>query len=140
MVDETAIRTYEAAYDIQLPADYVEFLLLSNGATCRQDRAILLSNGVEVLCDCLFGLGRRAPLCINFWQEELSGELPKRCVVIGSSPGGGLFLLLELEMCWQIWYYDHSYAFASTSDSENTYACNIELKELLALAVEQFDA
>lgn len=139
-MDEKAIRAYEAANDIQLPTDYVEFLLRSNGSTCQHDRTILLSNGVEVLCDCLFGLNLRSPLNLNFWQEELSGDLPERCVVIGSSPGGGFFLLLEFERRWRVYYYDHSYSFASSSDTENTYACSIELKELLALAAAPFDA
>jgi hypothetical protein len=133
-MDEASIRAFEASLAIELPAEYVDFLLRSNGAACGYERAISLSNGEEVLCDFLFGLERNDALCVSFWLKELSGDLPERCVVIGSSPGGGFFLLQEIADRWSVWYYDHCHSFASSSDSENTYVCNIDLQDLLGIA------
>ena len=50
----------QSAYDIAgglgLPAEYFEFLATRNARICRQDRSVKLSDGTEVLCDCLFGI------------------------------------------------------------------------------------
>ncbi|MDN4052690.1 hypothetical protein QPK32_06355 [Massilia sp. YIM B02763] len=134
----------QSAYDIAsgfaLPAEYVHFLVTRNGGTCRQDRSIRLSDGTEVLCDCLFGFDLQPNLDFQFWQRELAEDIPKDGVVIGNDPGGAFFILLKKGEAWKLMYYDHAYRLSSSSDQRNTYECEISLHDLLALVTEEFQA
>lgn len=136
------MKANQAAYDMAcslgLPIEYAEFLATRNGGKCRQDRTIGLSNGSEVLCDCLFGFDLEPGIDFQFWQRELEGELPENCVVIGNDPGGAFFILLEDGGTWKLMYYDHAYSLASSDDKGNTYGCDINLHDLLALVTEDF--
>jgi hypothetical protein len=123
----------------QLPSEYVEFMSNFNGGACKLV-PIELENGVEVLCDCLFGFGLQQELNFEFWQSELEGELPDGSVAIGSCPGGGFFLLLKTGQEWGLWYYDHSYSLSSSSDLNNTYQCKIALSNLLSMVTRPFNA
>jgi hypothetical protein len=82
---------YDIACGLGLPAEYVEFLATRNGGICRQDRSIRLSDGTEVLCDCLFGFNLEPGIDFQFWQSELADDLPKDSVAIGGDPGGAFF-------------------------------------------------
>lgn len=134
----------QSAYDIAggfgLPAEYVEFLATYNGGMCWQDRSIKLSDGTEVLCDCLFGLNLQPSIDFQFWQSELADDLPKGSVAIGSDPGGAFFLLLKERGIWKVMYYDHAHQLPSSDDEGNTYDCDITLNDLLALVTEDFRA
>jgi hypothetical protein len=130
--------SYNTVNGPDLPTEYVQFLDTRNGGTCRQDRFIKLSNGIEVLCDCLFGFDLQPSLDFQFWQREFTGELPKDSVVIGSDPGGAFFILLREQGTWKLMYYDHSYNLPSSNDEGNTYECEISLHDLLALVTNDF--
>lgn len=123
---------------LDLPIEYVGFLASRNGGICRQDRSIRLSDGTEVLCDCLFGVDLQPGIDFQFWQRELADDLPKDCVAIGSDPGGNFFLLLKEGVSWRVMYYDHAYSLPSSNDERNTYECNIGLQDLLAFVAEDF--
>ena len=128
------------ACSLGLPIEYAEFLATRNGGTCRQDQTIGLSNGSEVLCDCLFGFNLEPAIDFQFWQHELEGELPKDCVVIGNDPGGAFFILLKDGGTWKLMYYDHAHQLPSSDDEGNTYDCDISLHDLLTLVTENFRA
>lgn len=93
---------YDVAHGLGLPAEYVQFLTTLNGGKCRQDRIVRLSNGTEVLCDCLFGFVLQPGLDFQFWQKEFADDLPKDCVVMGSGPGGEFFLLMKEYGAWKL--------------------------------------
>ena len=131
---------YDVAHGLGLPAEYVQFLATLNGGKCRQDRSIRLSNGTEVLCDCLFGFGLEPGLDFQFWQKELADDLPKDCVVIGSDPGGAFFLLMKECGAWKLMYYDHAHGIPSSNDEENTYECDVGLHDLLGWVTEPFQS
>lgn len=123
---------------LDLPTAYAEFLASCNGGICRLDRSIRLSDGTEVLCDCLFAVDLQPGVDFQFWQRELADDLPKDCVAIGSDPGGAFFLLLKQRGSWRVMYYDHAYSLPSSNDKGNTYECDISLRGLLAFVVEDF--
>ena len=128
----------EITSGLDLPTEYVEFLASRNGGICRQDHSIRLSDGTEVLCDCLFGVDLQPGIDFQFWQRELADDLPKDCVAIGSDPGGALFLLLKERGIWKVMYYDHAYILPSSNDERNTYECDISLHGLLSFVAEDF--
>ena len=111
-----------------------------NGGICRQDRSIRLSDGTEVLCDCLFGFDLQPSLDFEVWQSELVGDLPKGAVAIGSAPGGAFFVLLNERGIWKIMYYDHAHQLPSSDDEGNTYDCEISLHDLLIFVTKDFRA
>jgi hypothetical protein len=123
-----------------LPAEYIHFLATYNGGTCRQDRSIRLSDGTQVLCDCLFGFNLQPSIDFQFWQSELAADLPKGCVAIGSDPGGAFFLLLKEQGIWKVMYFDHAHRLPLSDDDGNTYDCDISLHDLLTLATQDFRA
>jgi len=126
------------ACSLGLPTQYAEFLATRNGGTCRQDQTIRLSNGSEVLCDCLFGLDLEPGIDFQFWQKELEGELPKDCVVIGNDPGGAVFILLKDRGIWKVMYYDHAHQLPSSDVEGSTYDCDISLHDLLTFVTDDF--
>lgn len=129
---------YDIATGLGLPAEYVQFLATRNGGICRQDRNIRLSDGTEVLCDCLFGFDLHPGVDFQFWQRELEDDLPKDSVVIGNDPGGAFFILLKERGIWKLMYYDHAHRLPSSDDEGNTYECQLSLYDLLALVTEDF--
>jgi len=131
---------YDIVGGLGLPAEYVEFLATYNGGICRQDRSIRLSNGTEVLCDCLFGFDLQPGIDFQFWQSELADDLPKGSVAIGCDPGGAFFLLLKARGIWKVMYYDHAHRLPSSDDEGNTYDCDISLHDLLAFVTKDFRA
>jgi len=131
---------YDIASNLGLPAEYVEFLATRNGGICRQDRSIRLSDGTEVLCDCLFGFNLEPGIDFQFWQSELADDLPKGSVAIASDPGGAFFILLMEGGIWRVMYYDHAHQLPSSDDEGNTYDCDISLHDLLTFVTEDFRA
>lgn len=132
------IDKFEDKLGFKLPDVYRLFLKSKKYGSCKLG-VIFLENGVEVYCDVLFGFCRSRELDLNFWFDEFCGEIPKNCVVIGSSPGGGFFLLRKATGMWEVMYYDHNYSFPSSSDDLNTYSTNISINDLLGFSgVGQF--
>ena len=127
------LAEFEETIGFKLPDSYRTFLISQNGGSCKAD-AITLENGVEVLCDQLYGLDKVDALDLNFWFKEFEGEIPFGFVIIGSDPGGGVYLLSEVKNNWEIFYYDHQYSFPESSDEMNTYKADISLNNLLKLA------
>lgn len=119
-IDEKSIIKFEKKIGFKLPDDYRIFLKNHNGGICK-DEIIKLNRPGDFLIDCFFGLGLKDALNLQFWHEELSGELPEKSIVIGCDPGGGYILLCVASDISGVYYYDHTYSFPSSSDDENTY-------------------
>jgi len=120
ILSEQCIADFEVETRLNLPNDYRIFLCKTNGGTF-QDSIIKPQRPGELLIDCLFGLSGKSETDLRFWRGEFDGEIPEKSLIIGSDAGGG-FLLLCLEKDAEgIYYYDHSYFFPASSDSENTY-------------------
>ena len=49
-----AQSAYDVEFDLGLPFESAQFLAISNGGMCGHDQRIRLSNGIDVVCDCLF--------------------------------------------------------------------------------------
>ncbi|WP_448570049.1 SMI1/KNR4 family protein [Thalassotalea ganghwensis] len=128
------IQEFEKFIGFCLPQIYKSFLESSNGGSCRSE-VITLSNGIEVLCDVLFGLNKQRELDLLTWNQELREGLPPNSIVIGSSPGGGFYLLVQDITELNVFYYDHAYDFDQSSDYENTFKTNYQLDNLLGLLV-----
>jgi len=133
------VSEFETRIGFKLPNIYREFLMTKNGGSCKK-KTILLDNGIEVLCDQLYGLNKIDELDLDFWYQEFGGELPSNCVIIGSDPGGGIYLLIKAGSKWQVMYYDHQYSFESSSGEENTYKAEISLENLLNLSENNVSA
>jgi hypothetical protein len=138
-MNQESIYGYQVANNLRLPVEYIDFMVKFNGGTCRHE-LIALDDGTQVFCDCLFGFGLKDEMSFTFWQQEFAGDLPRDCLVIGSDPGGGFFLLMNLNGEWTVMYYDHSYALPSSNDIHNTYRCNVDLFTILSMVDRPFNA
>ena len=129
-LSEKYIADFEREHQISLPDDYREFLQRTNGGTL-QDAVLKPERPGDLLIDCLFGINDKDELSLNFWNNEFEGEIPENSVIVGSDAGGGFLLICMEEGLEGVYYYDHSYLFPTSSDSENTYLISQSFSELL---------
>lgn len=136
-LDETTLTRLETLAGFRLPADYRSFLKRTGGGSFVGGYPEIVVDTIgNVLCHTFFGMGLPRALNLEFWHNEMKGEIPCKSLLIGKDPGGGFLLLCcdpELSGLSGVYYYDHSYSFPSSSDEENTYFISESFGELAKL-------
>ncbi|WP_375580439.1 SMI1/KNR4 family protein [Marivirga tractuosa] len=104
------IKTFEKKYGLQLPEDYIDYLLTHNGGS---PEACLFTKNKELgylILNEFYGL-----LTIDD-QDDLAynlgifdGRIPKRCIAIGGDPGGNQYCLdvSNTASIGHIYFWDH---------------------------------
>lgn len=133
---EESLQAIENRYSCQLPRDYREFLLSSNGAFPTPDCATFDEDGRTTASDvyCLFAIGDdRSSLSMEWHQETFSHRLPENTLPIGRDSGGNLWLLsLRDGSAGAIFFWDHgSYDTFDESDLDNWPKVASSFKEFL---------
>lgn len=123
------VATFEREIKFTLPSDYRVFLRDTNGGVLQGALIRTIKPG-DLLIDCMFGLDHKREFNLRFWLNEFGSELPEKSLIIGSDAGGGFLLMCTAEGTEGIYYYDHSYLFSNSSDSENTYLIYSSFSEL----------
>jgi|AGTN01.2.fsa_nt_gi SMI1 / KNR4 family. len=119
------IREIEAAYNLKLPKDYIDFLLEYNGGAIEKDEDCevyidSLHNSIHV--DVLFGINTVYENAnINNWMTLFKDDILKGTLIIGDSIEHGFIVLVCTEKDLGICYWDHTYEFTCSNDESNTY-------------------
>lgn len=121
-LDETAMTRIENLIGFRLPSDYRSFLQRRNGGSFVGGYPEIAAATIgKVFCDTFFGMSLPRALNLEFWHNEMKGEIPSNSLLIGKDPSGAFLLMCcDLESPG-MYYYDHSYSFPTSSDARNTY-------------------
>ena len=121
---EDALKAFEQKHSFQLPTDYRNFLLSSNGAfplpSCVTFEEAKRKTSSDVFC--FFAIGdERAGLSMDWHCETFADRIPKNTVPIGRDSGGNLWLLsLRSANAGSIFFWDHgSYDTFDETDLSN---------------------
>lgn len=119
------IKTFEANNKIELPKDYVNFLIRYNGGNIELNDANVIhvdDLGGDINIDVLFGVNTKEPeLSIEFWINKYKNEMPQGTVIIGDSYQHGFIILLCVGEDAGVYYWDDTYEFPCSDDAANTY-------------------
>lgn len=123
--DIQAIQAFEKKYNLQLPKDYVDFLLQFNGGD------VVLDDNNEVFVrylndrihiDVFFGINTGEPqLDLDWRMEKYKDDISSDTVIIGDSYEHGFIVLLCSGEDAGVYYWDHTYTFECSNDESNTY-------------------
>jgi hypothetical protein len=123
--DMREITLFEQAYDVQLPNDYIEFLLFSNGGVITPDAncAVFVKYLEQhVHIDVLYGIHTSEPqLDLKWRMQKYQDEILPDAVIIGDSHEHGLIILLCSGDDAGVYYWDHTREFSCSNDDSNTY-------------------
>lgn len=117
------ISEYENRIKMQIPDDYKEFLIRTNGGQFIDEVHTFWVNELqqEIGIDVLFGLGLARSLCLNEWHEEYSDDLPENTIIIGNSINAGLILLIWQEDWKGIFLWDHCLDLEQSTEEDCLY-------------------
>lgn len=118
-IHDMEISKLQDVIGFSLDADYCSFLERNNGGICVNGSIQITGISQDVSVDNLFGINLPVETSnLLFWVKEYGDEIPPESIVIGSDPGGGLFLLVKGE---GVYYWDHAWFFEQSNEDENTY-------------------
>jgi hypothetical protein len=119
------IKTFENQYNLQLPKDYINFLLQYNGGIVEKDencQVIVKSLKGTIHIDVLYGIDTTHENAnINTWMDMFKGDILDGAIIIGDSIEHGFLVMMCSKDNSGICYWDHTFAFPNSSDESNTY-------------------
>lgn len=119
------IQSFQQNYNIDLPKDYIDFLLHYNGADIQPDDNNLIhisSINVDIQVDVLFGVNVSNPeLGVELWLNDYADEMPLGSIIIGDSYEHGFLVLFTAGEDKGLYYWDHTYNLPDSNDEANTY-------------------
>jgi hypothetical protein len=120
------IKVLENILVFPLPKDYLEFLLMYNGAEANYASIYVEDLQAVLRIDVFYGLSLvNDSLNILFWLNLFGDEIPPKGLVIANTLENGLILLVaEDSKEWGekgIYYWDDSFSFPSSNEDVNTY-------------------
>jgi SMI1 / KNR4 family (SUKH-1) len=142
-IDQTFPPTSPAQLDeferdegVQLPAEYREFLLTSNGG--RPHANVDVPEFMEVVVNDFFGLQAGEEYDLRGERAMYEDRIPPGTIPIAGDPGGNLFLLsVDGDSKGAVYYWDHEEepqdGGTDWSDFENVYRIAASFDEFLAL-------
>lgn len=116
------IEKVENTFDVKLPQDYKNFLLLNNGADIKDGIFYVKDLKEKILMGGFYGIKSETnTIDLISQNKEYGDDIPNNSLIIGSDPGEGWLLLINDGENDGIWYYDHAYFFKQSTDELNTY-------------------
>ena len=119
----TDIADYENKVKMQIPCEYKEFLMRTNGGQFVDEVHTFWVNELkqEIGMDVLFGFNHTRSLCLTEWYEEYSDELPENTIIIGNSINAGLILMIWQEEWKGIFLWDHCLDLEQSTEEDCLY-------------------
>jgi hypothetical protein len=119
------VKAFEEKYHLQLPNDYINFLLKYNGGVVEKDqncKVFVTSLNETIHLDVLFGIGTgHENANIDTWMSMFRDDMIDGTVIIGDSVEHGFLVLVCAGDDAGICYWDHSYEFPNSNDESNMY-------------------
>lgn len=119
-----AIKNFEKSIGFSLPEDYKQFLIEYNGGTARVRYSTFKVEELNenIPLDVLYGLGvEKKQLDLQKVNDEYIDDMLPNCIIIGDDPGAGMIVLINDDDYEGVYYWDHSFHFAQSSEEENIY-------------------
>ena len=128
----------EEQLSVQLPTDYIDFLLVNNGCVSNNDNfsVDINMNGTvfPVNLDVMFGINTgNNNSDIEFWTEKFSDEMLESSVIIADTIQHGFIVLVCSGQYTGVYYWDDSYHFEFSCDDVNTYFISDTFNDFLDL-------
>ncbi|MGT2866995.1 SMI1/KNR4 family protein [Streptococcus fryi] len=132
------IHELEKGFNIVLPKDYKQFLLDFNGGETidyELNKISIPHSDGEINLDLLFGVRPdEQGTDIGKWTEEYIDDILEHSLIIGDTVQHGFIIIwISRDENEGVYYYDDTYALASSSDGGNTYYLAPTFTEFLAL-------
>lgn len=107
---EPELAAFEEEIGFELPADYRQFLLQTNGAKVNKQVFFVRDLTQDVLMNIFFGLTNleSESLTLDYWLQEYQDEIAEETLLIGSDPGGNFILYTVSGEDQGIYYWDHN--------------------------------
>lgn len=121
--NEKLIKEFEEEIKFELPIDYSEFLLETNGGTFDnfENGFMIESNNEEIQMDSLFGFKDERSLNLINWYKEYKLELPENTLIIGNTYGAGLILLIWKNDIKGVYLWGDSLELENSTEDSCTY-------------------
>ena len=118
------ILDIENRLNMQLPDDYKNFLMDTNGGTFEQASTkpvLIKALNEEIHLDVLFGIVDEKNLNLLYWNEKYSDEILENTILIGFDLMQGFIVLINDGQNNGVYYWDDSYHFEASNDESNMY-------------------
>lgn len=119
------ILELQNSYSIQLPKDYIDFLIECNGGIVEKNdsnKVFVEDLDTHISIDVLFGLNTKSSTSdIRTWMSKFQDELFDKSIIIGDDIMHGFIVMICEGENSGIYYWDDSYQFEESTDEENTY-------------------
>lgn len=117
------VAEYEQTVQMELPKDYKEFLLNTNGGQFVDEihKFWIDELNENIGIDVLFGFNQARSLCLNSWYQEYAEELPENTIIIGNSINCGLILLIWEDDWKGIFLWDHCLELEQSTEEDCLY-------------------
>ena len=122
-ISVAAVNAAEKRLGVKLPADYKQFLRITNGGCPRPDGFQVPERGPAMVC-ILYGIrAERTPADLEYEQEQVTlwEPLPAGFIAIGDDPGGCPLLMATCgDDAGRVFFWDRK-GFWVRDDGRNTF-------------------
>ena len=117
------IEEYEKKVKMELPNDYKQFLVNTNGGQFVNEIHTFWVEELkqDIGIDVLFGFDNLRSLCLTNWYEEYVEDLPPNTIIIGNSINAGLILLIWQDDWKGIFLWDHCLDLEQSTQDDCLY-------------------
>ncbi|NMC56794.1 MAG: SMI1/KNR4 family protein [Eubacteriaceae bacterium] len=119
------IKSFELKNDLNLPDDYIDFLLKYNGGEVElTDNNSFFIKGINdnVNIDVLYGVNtENLELSVELWLNDYKIDMPPYTLIVGSCYQYGFIVMLCYGEDAGIYYWDDSYEYACSNDDNNVF-------------------
>lgn len=119
------VKKLEEMFDVELPADYVEFICKHNGGVvAKDDKNNINANNLPATftIDVLFGINTgNKNADISQWMNQYKDEILDNSLIIGDSIEHGFVVLVCKGKDMGVYYWDDTYHFDYSNDNSNAY-------------------
>ena len=107
---------------LELPSDYTEFLIQTNGGMFEDfDHSFVVSGSEEIEMDVLFGFHEQDSLDLLSWNNEYRRELVNQTVIIGVTLGAGLIIMSCQKEYEGVYLWDDAVELPASTEEECVY-------------------
>lgn len=118
---------YIKKYHIEIPGDYISFLMLTNGGIIHRDSVPLINimdTEYFFKIRVLYGIDVEAKFDMDKVNERFSNDIPENSVIIGEDSRGNYILLMNNDGETGVYYWDYGYKLRESDEDGNAYLIN----------------
>ena len=132
-IDKDEVYKFETEIGFELPDDYKEFLIESNGGIPEIKYSTFTIDELkeDIGLQVLYGLNLDENLDLREWNEEYEDDLLDDCLIIGHGLGFGFIVLINSPEASGIYFWDNCFELENSSEEENIYKISDTFEKFL---------